>query len=100
MNKIKAMDVILSNGNTVRLTEKRHNERIEQVYKSYWDKGISPKYQDERCKAPNEFIAANKDGSEDLVKFNAEDRTYSVISRVSEIGKGKFAYLLDQTNAK
>lgn len=100
MNKIDTMNVILSNGNTVSLTEERHNERIEQVYKDYWEKGVSPKYQDERCKAPDEFIAANKDGSEDLVKFNAGDRTYSVLRRVSEIGKGKFAYLLNLTNAK
>ena len=38
---------------------------------------------------------ANPDGSEDLVEFNRNERSYKVISRVAQAGHGKYAYLLN-----
>lgn len=91
-NRIKK-ETVLSNGLSISETEKRHDARIEQVYLDYWRKGVSPKYQDNRCTAPNEFIAANSDGSEDLVIFDPESRGYTLVGRVAEKGKGKYAHL-------
>ena len=81
---------ILPNGRTIGDTERLHNERIKTVYAEYWSKGVSPKYQDERCNETTLFIAANKDGSEDLVRFEPKSRTYTHIRRLAEAGKGKF----------
>ena len=41
------------------------------------------------------FYLANPDGSEDLVDFNRKDRSYKIISRVADKGKGRYAYLLN-----
>lgn len=81
---------LLPNGRTIAETEQLHNERIKTVYAEYWSKGISPKYQDERCAEATLFIAANQDGSEDLVRFNPENRTYAHIRRLAEARKGNF----------
>lgn len=75
--------MFLPNGRTVMETERLHNERIKAVYSEYWSKGISPKHQDERCAASNEFIALNQDGSEDLVRFDSQSRTYTIICRLT-----------------
>lgn len=79
---------ILPNGRTIAETEQLHNERIKAVYTEYWSKGVSPKYQDERCTEATLFIAANQDDSKDLVRFNPENRTYTHIKRLTEAGKG------------
>lgn len=81
-------NTFIPNGRTIAETERLHNERIKAVYAEYWSKGISPKYQDERCTETTQFIAANQDGSEDLVRFEPENRTYTTIHRVTEAGKG------------
>lgn len=81
---------ILPNGRTIADTERLHNERIKAVYAEYWSKGVSPKYQDERCTEATQFIAVNQDGSEDLVRFEPESRTYTTIRRLTEAGKGRF----------
>lgn len=81
---------ILPNGRTIEETELLHNERIKAVYAEYWSKGIAPKYQDERCTEPTQFIAVNQDDSEDLVRFEPESRTYTTIRRLTEAGKGRF----------
>lgn len=91
-NRVKEK-TILSNGLSISETEKRHDARIEQVYLDYWKKGVSPKYQDERCNEATLFVAANRDGSEDLVRFEPESRTYTHVKRLAEAGKGKYAYL-------
>lgn len=75
---------ILPNGYTIGETELLHNERIKAVYAEYWSKGIVPKYQDERCTEPTQFIAVNQDGSEDLVRFDPESRTYTHVKRLSD----------------
>jgi hypothetical protein len=38
---------------------------------------------------------ANPDGSEDLIDYNDEKRSYQVISRTAAPGEGRFAYLLN-----
>lgn len=80
---------ILPNGHTIGETELLHNERIKALYAEYWSKGIAPKYQDERCTEPTQFIAVNQDGSEDLVRFNPESRAYTTICRLTEAGHKK-----------
>lgn len=81
---------ILPNQRTIKDTERMHTERIKTVYAEYWSKGISPKYQDERCTETTLFIAANQDGSEDLVRFEPENRTYTYVQKLTEAGKGLF----------
>ena len=36
----------------------------------------------------------NPDGSEDLVSYDTETRSYQVLSRVAQAGKGRYAYLI------
>lgn len=72
---------VLDNGRTITETERMHNDRIKAVYEEYWSKGISPKYQDGRC-STNEFIAVNRDGTEDLIWFDSQSRTYTIICRL------------------
>ena len=70
----------LSNGKT-----------IKDIYLEGWAKGISIPFKDEK----GNIYLANPDGSEDLVEFNRNERSYKVISRVAQAGHGKYAYLLN-----
>lgn len=81
---------ILPNGRTIAETEHLHNERIKALYIECWNKDISPTFRDDRCTEPNLYIKANKDGSEDLVRFDTENRTYTHVRRLSEAGQGYF----------
>ena len=42
------------------------------------------------------YYLANPDGSEDLVSYDVESRSYKVLSRVAQIGQGRYAYLLNK----
>ncbi|MDR3285971.1 MAG: xenobiotic reductase B [Prevotellaceae bacterium] len=84
---------LLPNGRTIEETENRINKTLERIYIDSWKKGVSVTYTDERCQGENYYISANMDGSEDLVFFDVKNRKYSVIERVAQEGKGKFAYL-------
>ena len=42
------------------------------------------------------FSAANPDGSEDLVSYDINTRSYQIISRTADKGKGRYAYLLNK----
>jgi hypothetical protein len=70
--------------------------RIENLYVELWEKGLTPKYWDERCKSDSESISANVDGSEDLLLFNSENRTYTFLRQITPPGQGKFAYLTER----
>ena len=40
------------------------------------------------------YYLANPDGSEDLVNYDVETRSYQVLSRVAQAGQGRYAYLI------
>ena len=62
---------------------------LESIYLEGWAKGIAIPFKD---KEGNIYLA-NPDGSEDLVEFNRKERSYKVIARVAQAGKGRYAYL-------
>lgn len=80
----------LSNGLTIKEINSRVHAEVERIYLEGWAKGISIPFWDNK----GNFYLANPDGSEDLVEFNRKERSYKVISRVAEKGKGRYAYLL------
>jgi len=71
-------------------------KKIEEIYKDAWKKGVSPRYRDMRCKEDNHFIAANPDGSEDLVALDVENEKFTVVQKnITPQKKGYFSYLLN-----
>lgn len=86
-------DIVLSSGYTIGETNRAGALLAEDIYRQAFKKGIPIYYQDERTKAADEFIAANPDGSEDLVKYDLEDRKHSLIKNLTPPGKSQFAYL-------
>lgn len=81
----------LSNGKTIKEVNEEVRKEVERIYLEGWSKGISIPFKDEK----GNIYLANPDGSEDLVEFNRYERSYKVISRIAEKGKGKYAYLLN-----
>ncbi len=90
----KSEDYILPNGKTIRQTEEEVNREIENIYLEGWSKGVSIPFWDKE----GNFYLANPDGSEDLVSFDMDKRKYTVLSRIAEAGKGRYAYLLNRAN--
>lgn len=88
--------IVLPTGLTIAETERRMNESIADLYVEFWDKGLTPKYRDDRCKSDNEFISANADGSEDLLLFDSKNRTYTFLRQLVPPGQGEFAYLTER----
>ena len=80
----------LSNGKTIAQVENEMKLGIEKLYLDAWAKGMSVPYCDENY----QLHLANPDGSDDLVDFDTDTKTYTFLSRVAEPGKGRFAYLL------
>ncbi|MCK9436343.1 MAG: hypothetical protein M0Q12_03950 [Synergistaceae bacterium] len=87
---------ILASGLTAAETERRMNEKIASLYVEFWEKGLTPKYRDNRCKSDKEFIGANADGSEDLLLFNSENRTYTILRQLVPPGQGQYAILTER----
>ena len=83
-------NIVFPNGKTVKQIDEDIDKEVERIYLEGWGKGISIPFWDNK----GNFYLANPDGSEDLVFFNAKDRSYKVIARVAEKGKGRYAYLL------
>ena len=83
--------IVLPNGKTVKQINAEVSKEVERIYLESWKKGISIPFWDNQ----GNFYLANPDGSEDLVDFNRKDRSYKIISRVAEKGKGRYAYLLN-----
>ncbi|MCQ2253017.1 MAG: xenobiotic reductase B [Bacteroidales bacterium] len=80
----------ITNGKTIAQVESEMKSAVERLYIESWKKGISVAYFDE-----NEILhLANPDGSDDLAEFNPETKEFKILSRFSEPGKGRFAYLL------
>jgi hypothetical protein len=87
---------VLASGLTVAETERRMNERIANLYVEFWEKGLTPKYRDDRCKSDKEFISANADGSEDLLLFDSEKRSYTFLRQLVPPGQGEFTALTER----
>ncbi len=87
-------DILLSNGLTIDETNRRSALLTEELYKNAFEKGVSMIYRDERTKAPDEFIRANPDGSEDLVAYDLGKRNHILIKKLIPPGKGYWAYLI------
>jgi hypothetical protein len=81
-----------SNGKTFGEIRKDTRAAIENIYLECWAKGISVPFWDNEG---NHYMA-NPDGSEDLINYNVETRSYKVISQAAAAGKGRFAYLLNR----
>jgi len=84
---------ILPNGSTIAEDDQRAALLTDELYKNAFKKGIPMFYRDERAKGPKEFIRANPDGSEDLVSYKLENRSYSLLKNLLPPGKGHFSYL-------
>ena len=94
--------LVLPNGLTIAETERQHKEAVIQLYLDEWERGMVPKYRDERCSSDAEFIGANADGSEDLLLFDGATRTFTFLRCLAEPGQGKYAHLtkrLEHTHA-
>ena len=85
--------VVLPNGLTIAETERQLRDAINQIYLDEWERGMVPKYRDERCRSEQEFIGANADGSEDLLLFDSKNKTFTVLRRLAEPGQGQLDYL-------
>lgn len=85
-------NIKLSNGKTIKQVNDEVRMEVERIYLEGWAKGIAIPYRDIK----GNLYLANPDGSEDLVEFNRKERSYKVISRVSQPGQGQFAYLLNR----
>ena len=85
-------NIKLSNGKTIKQVNEEVRKEVERIYLEGLTKGIAIPYRD----AKGNLYLANPDGSEDLVEFNRKERSYKVISRVSQPGQGQFAYLLNK----
>lgn len=83
-------NIRFSNGKTIKQVNEEVRKEVERIYLEGWAKGIAIPFWDNQ----RNIYLANPDGSEDLVEFNRKERSYRVISRVAEKGKGRYAYLL------
>ena len=86
----KSEDITLPNGKKATEVYKEVKQEVENIYLEGWSKGISIPFWDREGR----FYLANPDGSEDLVEFDRRKRSYKVVSRTAEKGKGRYAYLL------
>ncbi len=90
----KNEDITLPNGKKATEVYKEVKQEVENIYLEGWSKGISIPFWDKE----GNFYLANPDGSEDLVSFDMDKRKYTVLSRIAEAGKGRYAYLLNRAN--
>ena len=82
--------------NEMKQLRQASQKKIEEIYIDAWEKGVSPRYRDMRCKENNHFIAANPDGSEDLVSLDLENEKFTTIQKnITPQGKGYFSYLMN-----
>lgn len=97
VQKLKEQTYI-GGGKTIAEFEQAAGQSIIKAVQDAWNKGVSVNYQDERCSDdPNEFIAANPDGSEDLIYIDLLSREKTIIRNLAPAGQGKYAHL---TNPK
>ena len=85
-------NIKLSNGKAIKEVNEEVRKEVERIYLEEWEKGVSIPFWDKE----GNYYLANPDGSEDLVKYDVATRRYQILSRVSDKGKGKYAYLLNK----
>ena len=83
-------NIKLSNGKTIKQVNEEVRKEVERIYLEGWAKGISIPFWDDK----GNYYLANPDGSEDLVNYDVETRSYQVLSRVAQAGQGRYAYLI------
>ena len=65
-------------------------QKIEKIYLEAWQQGVSvPFFDNER-----NIYLANPDGSEDNVSLDRKTRTYHVLRRTAQPGKGRYSHLI------
>ena len=84
--------VILPNGKTAEEVNLAVSREIERIYRDSWSKGVPVPFFDN---AGNTYLA-NPDGSEDKVRLNRKTRTYRIVKRTAEPGKGRYSHLISQ----
>lgn len=82
----------LPNGKTIKEVNEEVRKEVERIYLEGWTKGISIPFWDKE----GNYYLANPDGSEDLVNYDITTRSYHVIARIADKGKGRYAYLLNK----
>lgn len=82
----------LSNGKTIKEVNEEVRKEVERIYLEGWAKGIAIPFWDKE----GNYYLANPDGSEDLVSYDVNTRSYQIISRTADKGKGRYAYLLNK----
>lgn len=92
-NEKRNLDQLMPNGLTVAETNEKTGKLTTEIHKEAFSKGVPMFYRDERAKAPKEFIRANPDGSEDLVRYDMATRSYSVLKSLLPAGKGYWSKL-------
>lgn len=85
---------VMSNGQTIAETNKTTALITEELYTYAFRKGVPMFYRDNRVKSAKQFIRANPDGSEDLVTYNLEERSYRLVKNLLPPGKGFWSYLI------
>lgn len=85
-------NIVLSNGKTVKQINSEVRQEVEHIYLEGWAKGISVPFWDDK----GNFYMANPDGSEDLISYDINTRSYQIITRTAQAGQGRFAYLLNR----
>ena len=85
-------DIKLSNGKTIGQVNEEVSKEVERIYLEGWNKGIAIPFWDKQ----GNYYLANPDGSEDLVHYNVDTRSYQILSRVAQAGHGRYAYLLNK----
>lgn len=80
----------LPNGKTVKEVNDAVRNEVEKIYLEAWKQGVSVPFFDRE----DNIYLANPDGSEDHVRFDRKTRTYHVIRRTAQPGKGRYSHLI------
>lgn len=75
-------NIKFSNGKTIKQVNEEVSKEVERIYLEGWAKGIAIPFWDKE----GNYYLANLDGSEDLVSYNVDTRSYTVLSRVANKG--------------
>lgn len=83
-------NIELPNGKTVKEVNKAVRREVEKIYLESWQQGASVPFFDNE----GNIYLANPDGSEDRVSLDRKTRTYRVLHRTAQPGKGRYSHLI------
>ena len=86
----------LPNGKTVKEVNEAVRREVEKIYQESWQQGVSVPFFDNE----GNIYLANPDGSEDHVSLDRKTRTYRVLRRTAEPGKGRYSHLIASVSNK